>query len=206
MKELTPQVKQRLEKSNMIVAEYREKGYRDRTLTMGVVKANTWALVSMVPLAVLMFFIFKIMGNVIYVSRENGIFLILGFCAEVVLHELIHGATWGLLTGNHFKDISFGIIWKMLTPYCYCSTPMKKSSYIVGGFMPTLFLGLIQFIAALLLGSTELLWLSCCIGVVGGGADMVMIVKILTSGIDSKKSLIIDHPTTIGCIILEKPE
>lgn len=58
-----------------------------------------------------------------------------------VVHELIHGITWGIFAEKHFQSINFGVIWKMLTLYCHCSVPLKKWQYVLGAAMPTLVLG-----------------------------------------------------------------
>ena len=41
----------------------------------------------------------------------------------------------------NYNSITFGVIWKVLTPYCTCSEPLKKWQYILGDLMPTLILG-----------------------------------------------------------------
>lgn len=58
-----------------------------------------------------------------------------------ILHELIHGITWGIFAKNHFHSIDFGIIWSSFAPYCTCSEPLKKWQYLLGTAMPTLVLG-----------------------------------------------------------------
>ena len=48
------------------------------------------------------------------------------FMILIVVHELIHGFTWGMFAQSKLKAISFGFIWQYLTPYCTCKEPLKK--------------------------------------------------------------------------------
>lgn len=44
--------------------------------------------------------------------------MLLMIIALIVIHELIHGLTWGYFAKNCLKSIDLGMIWTMLTPYC----------------------------------------------------------------------------------------
>ena len=96
----------------------------------------------------------------------------------IVVHELIHGITWAVFAKNHFRSIDFGVIWKMITPYCTCSEPLKKWQYITGGAMPTLILGGGLTAVAAACSSFPLLFLAV-IMIFGGGGDIFIILKML---------------------------
>jgi len=51
----------------------------------------------------------------------------------IIAHELIHGAVWAGFAKNGFKSIQFGVMWKMITPYCHCKEPLKVRQYALGG-------------------------------------------------------------------------
>ena len=59
----------------------------------------------------------------------------------IVVHELIHGLTWACYAKRGWKSISFGVMWKLLTPYCHCDEPMHISGYMMGAMMPCIILG-----------------------------------------------------------------
>ena len=73
----------------------------------------SWSNLSVGPLPALIFFVLVILG--------------------IIAHELIHGITWAIFTKNGFKSIKFGIMLKMLTPYCHCKEPLKVNQYALGG-------------------------------------------------------------------------
>ena len=54
-------------------------------------------------------------------------------------------------------NMKFGVIWKMLTPYCHCKEPLKVGQYILGGVMPAVILGIIPCIIAIIIGHFGLL-------------------------------------------------
>ena len=93
-------------------------------------------------------------------SSDKIWFLVSLFVMLVVVHELIHGITWGCYTKDHFKSIDFGIIWAMLTLYCTCKTPLKKSAYIVGSIMPMIVLGFIFTFYTILINDSFLFLLA----------------------------------------------
>jgi hypothetical protein len=153
-------------------------------MTIGIVKANILAIVVMLPFMLLFAWIYSIVNRSVEFSLdENSIWIVLwGFFAIMivlfVLHELIHGLTWGIFSKSHFKSIEFGVIWKMLTPYCYCSEPLKKWQYLLGSAMPTLLLGFGLAVISAVWNSIFLLCLSEFM-MIGGGGDFLIILKML---------------------------
>lgn len=104
-------------------------------LTVGLIKANVYALFMAVPLMIVLLaaFIYFNRNREISFSRSS---LPLGMVAFLIIliilfvvHELIHGLTWGIFAEDHFINIEFGFIKETLTPYCTCSVPLKKAVY-----------------------------------------------------------------------------
>ena len=122
----------------------------------------------------------------------------------VVMHELIHGITWGLCAKNGFKTIEFGVIWEYLTPYCTCSEPLRKGQMVLGALMPTILLGVVPGIIACIIGSTDLVYMAGAM-MLGGGADLMIVGKILRHK-TGKTALFHDHPYKVGTIVFEKNE
>lgn len=187
------------------------QGYRKREFTIGLVQANVMAILIMLPflvgLAALYYGVNPIApaeGQVTITLPGAALFLA-ALLLLLVLHELIHGLTWGLFAPSHFRAISFGVIWIALTPYCTCSEPLKRWQYALGGAMPTLVLGVGAGILATtlrlpwLFGLAELMLL-------GGGGDCYILLKIARYRPKRPGVLLYDHPYECGFVAFEPTE
>lgn len=120
--------------------------------------------------------------------------------AGIVVHELVHGITWAVYARNGWKSISFGVIWKMLTPYCHCDEPLKVREYIIGALMPLLIVGIIPMILGLCLQSIFLTFFGAFY--IGGAAGDIMVVALLRH--EPAGNMVLDHPSEAGCLIYEE--
>lgn len=118
-----------------------------------------------------------------------------------VLHEVIHGLVWGLFAG--LRSIRFGVIWKMLTPYCTCSSVLGKWQYVLGAAMPTILLGFLMSFIAIYMDNILLSVLSLFM-ILGGGGDLLIILKLLSHPTRGKEVLYIDHPYECGLVAFER--
>lgn len=118
----------------------------------------------------------------------------------IVVHELIHGITWAMYAKTGFKSISFGVMWKMLTPYCHCSEPLKVSHYSIGALMPLIVLGILPSIAAICLKS--LFWLTMGVIFIAAAAGDIMVVWRLRK--ENPENMVLDHPTEAGYLVYEE--
>lgn len=204
-RELTPAEKKRKADFEIICEEMAQKGYSKKDLTVGVLKANIMALIIMLPFMAVMALIYDAFNNTteMVISLKHSILLLLILLCLVVLHELIHGITWGIFAENHFHSINFGIIWSALTPYCTCSEPMKKWQYVLGGAMPTLVLGGGIGVVSVVSGQFLLLLLSELM-ILSGGGDFLIILKILLYRSGKKETVYYDHPYECGVVVFEK--
>lgn len=204
---LTPAEQKRKADFEKICEEMYKIGYIKKDLTVGILQANIIAVIIMLPFVIadlVIYFIINQTGStdLSFTFNEYIVFLIV-FIIMVVLHEAIHGLTWGFFAKGHMNAINFGIIWKALTPYCTCAEPLTKWQYIVGGAMPTLILGFGPAIIAAALGSLWLLVLSVFM-IFAGGGDFFIIVKMLLYRPQNKKVLYYDHPYECGVVAFEK--
>lgn len=191
----------------VVKAGLEEDGYQTTELTMSTFAANVFAVLAAVPPIAILITVFRIMnpearglsGEIKDVLLFFGSFMIL-----VVVHELIHGITWGLCAKSKFKSIEFGVIWEYVTPYCTCSEPLKKRQMILGALMPTILLGVLPGIVACFVGSTDLAYMAGAM-ILGGGADIMIVGKILRHK-TGKTALFHDHPYKVGTIVFEKDE
>ena len=90
-----------------------------------------------------------------------------------------------------------------LTPYCSCNQPMKKHQIIIGSLMPTIVLGFIPGIAAVISGSEVLLAVAILM-ILGGGGDLLVTYKLLRFKSEAKDVLFIDHPYELGTAVFER--
>lgn len=202
---------QRKENFERVKKEREADGYRMKDLTFSSLYANVMALIVSLPLILLTWFGFfwrnpdSLKDLSIKADSSLGkllmmIIFIAAFLALVVVHELVHGITWAIFTPNHFKAIAFGLIVKYLTPYCTCRDALKKSQYIMGALMPTLLLGIIPGVIAIITGGGWWLVVGIIMTYTGGG-DITLVLKLLRYKTDAKDVLVYDHPYEIGSVL-----
>lgn len=191
---------------------------KERKLTINLVWANVFSLILFALAAIAAIILWHMLGgefgmpdigidnpteteinrHTYMLLIKNGIFVI-ALIAGIVVHELIHGITWAHFAESGWKSISFGVMWKMLTPYCHCSEPLKVRPYIWGSLMPLIILGFFP----LLLGFCLMSGLMVAFGVVfvsAAAGDILVAGKLLK---EDPASIVLDHPTEAGCIIYE---
>lgn len=132
---------------------------------------------------------------------SKGLFLLLVTLIGIVVHEGIHGITWALFASRGFRSIQFGVMWKMLTPYCHCNEPLKVREYIIGALMPALLLGFIPAILGLVSGHPGILMFGMFFLLAAGG-DFMIVALIRKEHPDT---LVQDHPSEAGCSIYKHP-
>lgn len=117
----------------------------------------------------------------------------------IVVHELIHGLFWARYAPSGFKSISFGVIWKMLTPYCHCNEPLKVKHYSIGALAPLVILGIIPAIAGVALHSL----MTTIFGVIfiASAAGDIMVAWRLRK--EPAENTVLDHPTEAGYLVYE---
>ena len=122
------------------------------------------------------------------------------FFGGILAHELVHGITWALFTKHGFRSIRFGVMWKMLTPYCHCKEPLKIKHYLIGAITPFIFVGLIPAIYAIITGSTG--WLFFGIFFTIGAIGDFLIIDLLRK--EKMTDYALDHPSEAGCYVYRK--
>lgn len=118
----------------------------------------------------------------------------------IVLHELIHGITWALFAKKGFKSIRFGVLWKLLTPYCHCTEPLKIKHYLLGAVTPAIFLGFVPGIAGIAVGNypVTLFGIFFIVAAIGD----FMIVHLLKN--EKTNDYAQDHPSEAGCFVFRR--
>ncbi len=181
-------------------------GYLKERRVVSLVWANVFSfilLIAAVPVFIVPYYYiwhgFPLMDifrpeKILYIPAA----LILG----VILHELIHGATWAMFAENGFNSIKFGFFAKYLTPYCHCKEALKFYPYVIGAVMPAIVLGIIPAVLAMVLGRPALLMFGI-IFICSASGDFLVVYAIRKYG---KNALIKDDPLAAGCYIYKKIE
>lgn len=174
--------------------------------SIDLVKANSFALLLFPIFGILYFLPYFLIWEIDFSSFDalklaidipiSIVILILG----IILHELIHGITWALFAKNGFKSIKFGVLWKMLTPYCHCSEPLRKNHYFWGAVMPFIVLGFFPAVMAIATGSFYWLLFGFLFSIAAAG-DFMVIFLILKEENGCK---IEDHPSEVGYFVYKE--
>lgn len=190
------------------------ENYKQERLTINLVWANVFAILIIIPVVLIFgfpyYFIWKPEINLTEILDSlgpQGVFIRFFFFTAIVIigiiaHELIHGITWARYTEKGFKSIKFGVMWKMLTPYCHCKEPLKVGQYIAGAIAPAILLGILPSIVGVIAGHLGMLVFGIFFTISAGG-DFLMINLIRK---ENKNDYVQDHPSEIGCYIYRKAQ
>ncbi|MDR2658118.1 MAG: DUF3267 domain-containing protein [Oscillospiraceae bacterium] len=192
----------RTENLEMQAARLESEGYTARKRVIPLTKANVYAFLLYIPFGIVFTLIYHFVGGSFLLTFTHPVGLlvfVVAFIVLIVIHEGLHGFTWGLFCKNKFKSIQFGFIWKYLTPYCSCLEPLRFSAYILGCLMPLMVLGVGFFVVAAITKNHYLFYYANA-NVIGAGGDISIALMLLRN----RKALIIDHPTECGFYAFEK--
>ncbi len=205
-KNLTEREKARAASFQIMSENLRKQGYRQYSLSVGIDKANKFALVMALPVFGLLLVLYILCnpgGGIGFRSLSDTLLFAGGLIMLTVLHELVHGITWSFFSENGLKDMEFGIMRDTLTPYCTCLRPLKKTGYIIGTLMPLILTGIVPAVVGILTGNFLLL----LIGIVmipSAAGDILIVFTLLKHKSDSKDQIICDLPVQAGCMLFER--
>ena len=202
-KKLTEAEQKRAEQFARISEQMAQQGYTRHDLTIGIGKANLFALLLLIPLTVIGYGLYFLVHRSLDFSSSHFLLMLVAFLVLIVVHELIHGVCWSIFTPHHFKDVEFGVMRSSLTPYCTCLVPLGKKQYIFGAVMPLLVLGILPMITAIIIGNPDLLFLGILMAD-GGAGDIMIIRRILGYRSGAKEIVYMDHPTEAGGVVFER--
>ena len=202
-KQLTEAEQKRAERFARISEEMTQQGYTRHDLTIGIGKANLFALLLLIPLTVIGYGLYFLVHRSLDLASSHFLLMLVAFLVLIVVHELIHGVCWSIFTPGHFRDVEFGVMRSSLTPYCTCLVPLGKKQYIFGAVMPLLVLGILPMIAAIIIGNPDLLFLGILMADSGVG-DIMIIRRILAFRSGAKEIVYMDHPTEAGGVVFDR--
>jgi hypothetical protein len=177
-----------------------------KLLTTSFLKANGFALLLTLPVLLIFGIPYYVLWGDTLIEGLNQIsfsthslMLLLMLLAGIVLHELIHGVVWARYCRNGFKSIRFGVKWSSLSPYCHCTEALTIHQYKTATAMPGIILGFAPSLFGILTGHLGALLFGLLFTLAAGG-DFLMLWLLRH---EPQDSLILDHPSEIGCFIYE---
>lgn len=200
---LTEAEQRRLDRFEQLADDMARQGYVRRDITISTGWANVFAIVLLIPLFLIGYGLFYAIHRSFWLNGFNVLAMLIAMIVLIVVHELIHGASWSLFAPHGFKDIEFGIMWSSLTPYCTCAAPMKKWQHIFGTAMPLILLGIIPMIAGIISGSLSVLLIGILMADSAAG-DIMVIYKMLRHRTSAQDVVYMDHPTEAGAVAFER--
>ena len=202
-KHLTGAEKKRLERFEKITSKMEQSGYTRHELTVDIGRANILAIVLLVPLFLIGYGLNYLVNREFGFLGINWLIALVAFVVLIVVHELIHGASWSFFAPHHFKDIEFGIMKPSMTPYCTCLEPLNKGAYIFGTVMPLILLGILPMIAGIAVNNSTVLILGILMADSAAG-DIMIIWRLLRYRSAAGEIVYMDHPTEAGGVVFEK--
>lgn len=165
--------------------------------TMGFGTANLLAVILAIPILAINLIPFVLIWDYDTFKTGKDIFMdyfLIIIAGGIIIHELLHGLTWGYFAANGMKSIKFGIKW--LTPYCHCKEPLKVKHYKIGGAMPLIIMGIIPSIIGLIIGHGLILTFGIFFTWAAGGDIIALyMLRKLDNNI-----YVSDHPEKMGFI------
>jgi hypothetical protein len=131
--------------------------------------------------------------------REAGVWMAVpAFLISIVVHELLHSVTAIGLARLRWRDVSYGVNWKTLTPYAHPRVPITARVYAFTAAMPGLVLGVVPSFVGLATGWGA--WSGYGALMLAAAAGDVLILWSLR-GVDDA-ALVQDHPSRVGCYVV----
>ena len=177
---------------------------KERKVSIDIVKANVFAVVLFVAAGIVFFVPYLLIWHKegvdrIFSNPNSWLWFLLLSAVGIVVHELIHGITWAHYAKSGWRSISFGMMWKYLTPYCHCNEPMRIRPYQLAALMPCIVLGIIPAVIGLCIGHPLLLIYG--IFFISAAAGDIWMVWLLTK--EDPAATVLDYPSEAGFFIYE---
>lgn len=160
-------------------------------------KVNLYAFLLIIPITIVLLVPFILIWDyeIFESGRESFMdFFIPLIVGGIIIHELLHGVTWGIFAPKGMKSIKFGFKWKYLTPYCHCKEALRVKHYKIGSAMPLIVLGILPSIFAIIIGNGAILSFGIFF-VWAASGDIIALFMLRKLDSDS---YIFDHPDKMG--------
>ncbi|MCA9893417.1 MAG: DUF3267 domain-containing protein [Anaerolineae bacterium] len=121
---------------------------------------------------------------------------IIGFVVLIVAHELVHAIGWKLTSGLPWRRFRFGVLWRVLAPYCHAKDPMALTPYRIGAVLPLFVTGLLPWVIGLVQADATLTVVGAML--ISGAIGDIYVLWVLRDL--PATALVQDHPSKAGCI------
>lgn len=172
--------------------------------TLNFAQANGYALGLIIPIFVAYLLPYGLLygwQTMVYdflIFFTNIPLFLISLVAGTIIHEGLHAICWSWLDGIPRSKIHFGFKWRTITPYVHCPEPIEVSNYRWGVAMPGLLLGVLPFLASLVLHNGWLLGFGLMFTLAAGGDILILwLLRKVDDGL-----LVQDHPDLVGCVVL----
>lgn len=196
------QLNKRLEKINQIIATKEAEGYVNKEYSVSLKKMTVVCnIVAILAVTIVFIVYFLEERTILFLDNYWGLllFLVVSFLF-IFAHEGLHALAYVCYTPNRFKNIEFGIIPSKGVAYCVCCEPLKKSAQIMSLITPGIILGVIPAIISIIV--KDYVWLLISITqIVGAGADIWLLVKLLSIKTMSDDALFMENDAQNECTI-----
>jgi hypothetical protein len=173
--------------------------------TMSVVRANLIGL-GWLPLAALLAlgpFVLRWGGAPLAAELPGpgALPVLLALLAIGILaHESLHVVGFLLFGGVPRSSVRLGFQRRTLTPFASCRVPVAAGAYRKAALLPAVALGALPAFVGVITGSAALaLWGWVMLGLAGGDLAAVWAIRRVPS-----RSLVLDHPSRVGCRVVEE--
>ncbi|WP_105616113.1 DUF3267 domain-containing protein [Vallitalea okinawensis] len=113
----------------------------------------------------------------------------------IIIHEVLHCVGFLTCKEVQLKDVKIDVWWKKLTPFATCSKAVDIRTYRFSIMLPTVILGILPVLYALLTGNNFVM-LYAIIMLASGGGDMAVMWMLRK---EKRGVTVKDHPTKMGC-------
>jgi hypothetical protein len=133
-------------------------------------------------------------------STLSVVLVAVGMAVLLLVHEGLHAVGWVVFGRLSWRDVSFGLDRKTLSPYTHVNAPMPATAYRAGGLLPGVVTGLVPAAIGILLRSGPLTLIGAAL-LSGAVGDLTVLWVIRRVPGDC---LVIDHPSRAGCWVQEQ--
>lgn len=131
--------------------------------------------------------------------RPNVAVTALVVIVSLVVHELLHAATWYFLSARPKPVIRFGINWQALMPYAHTATPMSVRTYRLAALAPGFIMGILPGVWGVVAGDIVIAaWAALFLVFAVGDFVIIYLLRKVPP-----TAMVMDHPSKVGCMLIE---
>jgi len=187
--------------------QFENENYEKVLIPVSILGASLYSIVLMIGFGALFGYIFHLIwgGLLNHLILSSPILFFILILLYILAHEGIHALFAGIFSTNGFKSIKLGIAgYKILfSPYCHCREVLTIKQFLIVSYMPTVILGIIPVIVALLVGRIDFLIIGILM-IGGGGGDILYCLRLLKEKQDDYVYELPNDESLMGLVVYRK--